>query len=202
MHIEFLVEEPSAEVALNNILAKILKNQATFAIHPHQGKLDLLRKLPGRLRAYRAWIPADWRIVVLMDADREDCRELKARMEQESKLAYFPTKSSPRDGVFGVVNRLAVEELEAWFFGDVEGLRKAYPRIPRSLSKNARFRDPDAIVGGTWEALEHLLQRHGYFQGGLTKIEAARNISRFMDPSRNRSRSFQVFREGVLACLA
>ncbi len=33
--------------------------------------------------------------------------------------------------------------------------------------------DPDAIPGGTWEAFERVLQRSGYFQTGLRKLEAA-----------------------------
>jgi len=66
-----------------------------------------------------------------------------------------------------------------------------------SLGAKAKFRDPDAIEGGTWEALESELQRKGYFQGGLAKIEAAKAISSYMDPERNRSKSFQVFRDGL-----
>ncbi|HIK10868.1 MAG TPA: hypothetical protein IGS52_11460 [Oscillatoriaceae cyanobacterium M33_DOE_052] len=46
MHIEFLVEEMSAQVALQNILAKIFFGyHITFDIHPYQGKLDLINKL-------------------------------------------------------------------------------------------------------------------------------------------------------------
>ncbi len=96
------------------------------------------------------------------------------------------------------MNRIAVEELEAWFFGDVQALRAAYPRISPTLAQRAKFRDSDAITGGTWEALERELQRVGYFAGGLSKITAAREISLHMDPARNRSKSFQVFREGLL----
>jgi hypothetical protein len=41
------------------------------------------------------------------------------------------------------------------------------------------------------------LRRAGYYPGGLPKIEVARNISEHMDPDRNTSRSFQVFREAL-----
>ena len=60
------------------------------------------------------------------------------------------------------------------------------------------YRDPDAIRGGTWEALERELKRVGYFKGGLGKIEAAKAISAQMDPERNISNSFQVFMKGLL----
>jgi hypothetical protein len=85
---------------------------------------------------------------------------------------------------------VAIEEIEAWFFGDVIALGDSFPRIPGNLDKKERYFDPDAIAGGTWEALERVMQRAGYFQGGLAKIEAARAISRRMEPHRNRSTSF------------
>ncbi|HEO69753.1 MAG TPA: DUF4276 family protein [Candidatus Hydrogenedentes bacterium] len=83
--------------------------------------------------------------------------------------------------------------------GDVKAIEAAYPRVRASVAGKARYRDPDKIKGGTWEALERVLQRAGYHRGGLAKIKAAQDIVSHMDPSRNTSRSFQVFREGLLA---
>ncbi|MFP4121181.1 MAG: hypothetical protein ACOC07_13985 [Coleofasciculus sp.] len=51
--------------------------------------------------------------------------------------------------------------------------------------------------GGTWEALEALLQEKGYYQGGLNKVEVARAISEYMKPENNQSLSFQCFNSGV-----
>lgn len=73
MHLEFLVEEPSAEAALENLLPLMLGAAVTYQIHVHQGKQDLLLKLPARLRGYRRWLPPEWRIVALVDEDRQDC---------------------------------------------------------------------------------------------------------------------------------
>lgn len=200
MHIEFLVEELSAEAALLNIVPKILGYNASFAIHPHQGKPDLLKKLPGILTAYKAWLPEDWRICVLIDGDKEDCKKLKARLERIARNRGLLTKSAASGtSNFQVLNRLAIEELEAWFFGDIQALHTAYPRVSLSLGQKAKYRDPDAIKGGTWETLERVLKRVGYYPSGLAKITAAREISAYMQPSQNRSRSFQVFREGLLA---
>lgn len=199
MHIEFLVEEPSAEAALSNILPKVFEPTTSFAIHPYQGKQDLLKKLPSRLRGYKAWLPREWRIVILIDADDEDCRRLKGRLEDIAQNSNLLTKSAARNSSnFQVLNRLAIEELEAWFLGDIEALNAAYPRISLNLGNKAKYRDPDAITGGTWEALERELKRVGYFTGGLSKISAAREISLHMVPERNRSHSFQVFRRGLL----
>jgi len=38
-----------------------------------------------------------------------------------------------------------------------------------------------------------VLQRKGYHQGGLEKLRAARDISQYMNPTENTSKSFQVF---------
>lgn len=198
MHLELLVEEPSAEAALRVLVPKI-RPDVSFAVHPHQGKPDLLSKLPVKLRAYRHWLPQDWRIVVLVDRDRDDCRALKADLERAAAEAGFDTRSSARPAArFHVLNRMAIEELEAWYFGDVEALACAYPRVSRTLGAKRPYRDPDAIAGGTWEALQRVLQRAGYYRQGLPKIEAAQRVSEFMDPARNSSTSFQVFRDGLV----
>jgi hypothetical protein len=195
-HIEFLLEEQSMEAALEALLPKILPGRS-FALHPHEGKPDLLRNLSAMLRSYRRWLPTNSGIVVLVDEDRQDCRELKAELERAAARAGFCTRSSAQGRRFQVVNWIAIEELEAWFFGDVPALVRAYPRVPATLDRKAGFRDPDAIRGGTWEALERILQQAGYHRGGLSKIAAARDIAAHMEPGRNRSRSFNGFVRAV-----
>ena len=203
MHIEFLVEEESAEVALYNLVPEIIGSAISFDVHVFQGKRDLLNQLPRRLVGYSRWIPETWRIVVLVDEDRQDCHSLKHELDQAARRAGFATRSvvNPNQS-FQVLNRVAIEELEAWFFGDVEALRRAYPRIPQHLASRRGYRNPDAIRGGTREALERELKRVGYFSGGMPKIEVARTVSAFMNPDRNGSRSFQVFRDGLRAVVS
>jgi len=203
LHIEFLTEETSAQVALQHLLPKILGEHITFDIRVYRGKPDLINKLPDRLQGYKSWIPPEWRIVVLIDEDREDCQDLKAKLEAIAKDAGFVTKTSAAQGeFFQVLNRIAVEELEAWFFGDISAICAAYPKIPVSLGSKASYRDPDAISGGTAEALERILRKAGYHSGGLEKVKAAKEISLNMIPSRNTSKSFQVFRDGLKALIA
>ena len=201
MHVEFFLEEPSTRETLKAILPKILSNNVTFDFLVFEGKDDLLNNLSVRLMGYR-WIPDDWRIVVLIDEDRRDCHELKAKLEKAAEEAGFVTKSNaaPNES-FQVVNRLAIEELEAWFFGDIEALHAAYSRVSINLQYQARYRDPDAIRGGTYEALERLLIRAHYYTGKLPKTEVAQNIAQHMEPNRNRSKSFQVFVEGLKTCV-
>lgn len=81
-------------------------------------------------------------------------------------------------------------------------MQLAYPRLPASLSRRRPYRNPDAIAGGTAEALERELQRAGYHKAGLAKTQAARDIAPYMDPFRNSSKSFQVFCEGLISLTA
>lgn len=202
MHLEILVEEPSAKSALEILVPKIIGERISFNIIQFQGKSDLLKKLPDRMRGYARWLPPDYRIMVLIDEDRQDCYRLKQQLETIAVQAGLITKAGATGGsTFQVVNRIAVEELEAWFFGDFEALRLAYPRLPVSLPNRHPYRDPDAIGGGTAEEMERVLQHAGYHKGGLAKIQAASDIAPHMIPERNRSKSFQVFREGLLSLI-
>ncbi len=110
MHFEFLVEEASLESALTQILPKILPSTVTFKIHAFRGKYDLICKLPNRLKGYQAWLPPDWKIVILIDEDREDCLKLKNKLEDIAILAGLITKSSgQKNKYFQVLNRIVVE---------------------------------------------------------------------------------------------
>lgn len=196
MHIEILVEEQSMEETLKILLPRMLSPETTYRILNFQGKQNLLKQLPARLRGYK-WISDDYRIVVLLDEDRQNCVDLKQQLEAAAQLAGLSTKTSAGSSRFQVLNRIVVEELEAWFLGDIDAMRQAYPNLPETLPH--KFKNPDAVANGTWETLERTMKRHGYFKGGYAKVEAARAISAHMDPDRNRSKSFQVFRDGLLA---
>ncbi len=198
MHIEFLIEEASAEIVLTEIVPKILGDEVTFKVHDFRGKTNLLNKLPQRMKGYYNLLKyqEDWRIVVLIDEDRQNCLELKKQLEDIAIQEGLSTHSISES--FQVLNRIAVEELEAWFFGDIDSLRTNYPRVPSNLTKRASYRDPDEIKGGTWEALERILSSAGYYtKGFMPKTEVARNIAPFMNPELNTSKSFQVFRDGL-----
>ena len=199
MHLEFLVEEASLESALTQLVPKILPSTVSSKIHAFRGKTDLLAKLPNRLKGYQAWLPPNWKLVILIDEDREDCLELKQELEKMAISSGLITKSScQKNKSFQVLNRIVVEELEAWFFGDVQAICQAYPKVSANLATQQPYRDPDAIKGGTWEALERVLRRAGYHQGGLEKYKASSEISQYMNPELNRSKSFQVFYRGLL----
>jgi Domain of unknown function (DUF4276) len=196
MHIEFLIEDYSGGEALKEFLPLCLAPDTEYQVRNFSGKSDLLKKLPDRLKGYKAWIPHDYLIVVLIDRDDQDCIGLKQQLEDIATNAGFITKTK-NNRCFQVLNRIMIEELESWFFGDVDAIVKAYPGVKSSLAQQEKYRDPDAIQGGTWEALERILQRARHHQGGLDKPKAAREIAQCMNPQNNRSKSFQVFYEGL-----
>jgi len=196
-HLEILVEELSMEAFLGALLPRVLGSDHTFAVHPFQGKPDLLGKLEARLRGYAAWLPDDWRIVVLVDRDDDDCRALKKHLEWAAAAAGLRTRSRSGARSWHLVNRIAIEELEAWYFGDWEAVVGAYPGVPVSVPKRKGLRDPDAIAGGTWEALERIMRKHGYFKTGLRKLEVAQAVGARIEPERCRSRSFLRFHEAL-----
>lgn len=189
-HVEVLVEEPSMEAALRVLLPRILGDLA-FEIYQHDSKAELLKRLPARLRGYASWLPANSRILVVIDRDDDNPDTLWGRLERIARQAGF----GPRRAL--VINRLAIEELEAWYFGDWTAVHQAYSRVPANVPQQARYRRSDEVKGGTWEAFEQVLQRAGYFATGLRKIEAARAISTYMLPARNMSPSFGALRDAL-----
>lgn len=196
-HLEILVEERSAEEALRALLPRFI-GSTTFEVYSYGGKRDLLAKLPSRLRGYAAWLPGSWRVIVLVDRDGDDCMALKRQLTGAAVEAGLVTRSKA-GGRAAAIGRIAIEELEAWYFGDWEAVRQAYPKVSASIPEQSRYRDPDAISGGTWEAFEKILQAGGYMKGGLRKGDAARAVAAQMQPERNKSRSFQVFWRAVTA---
>ncbi|MEN8220647.1 MAG: DUF4276 family protein [Pseudomonadota bacterium] len=161
-------------------------------MHNFKDKKRLLKQLPKRMPSYANFRQADWRIVVLVDRDSEDCKQLKQQLCATSRVI-----TQKKGNV--VLHRIAIEELEAWFLGDIPAIRVEYPKVPTNLAKKKNFRDPDAIKGGTWETLDKLLKDYGY--QGLFKTEFARRVAPHMDIENNRSKSFQVFRDGLITLI-
>jgi hypothetical protein len=189
------------EAFLRALLPRLLPGGCTFEVHPFQGKDDLMDKLEARLRAYAKWLPDDWRIIVLVDRDDDDCQTLKQRLDAMASAAGLSTRSSSGGQLWQVVNRIAIEELEAWYFGDWQAVCRAYPKVSLTVPNREGYRNPDTIRG-TWEAFERILKQQGYFRTGLRKVEAARAIGAHFDPACTRSRSFVQFRDAIAEATA
>jgi Domain of unknown function (DUF4276) len=188
-HIEFLVEEPSMESFLNEVLPRLV-GDTSFKIHAYQGKMDLMSKLGARLRGYAQWLPQDMRVIVIVDRDSENCLTLKRRMENEAKRANLTSRCVAANSQWQIATRIAIEELEAWYFGNWEAVSAAYPNVPMDIPRRASYRESDNILGGTWETFERILGQRNYFTTGLRKVEAASNIGMHFDTEKCSSPSF------------
>jgi hypothetical protein len=177
----FLLEEPSTKYLLDGLLPRLMPGWVAgqhFLRVPHEGKSDLDRSLPRKLAAWR--VPGD-RFVVLRDNDAAVCEDVKARL----------TRLCADSGRADTLVRLVCQELEGWYLGDLDALAQAFgdSRVCAPAVRK-RFTDPDAWVKPSAE-LQRLLPA---FQKG----QAARRMGQALgDAGDNRSRSFQVFLEGV-----
>lgn len=178
MKLIFLLEESSMKYLLDEILPRILPENISFQTIPHSGKRDLERSIPRKLRGWNE--PGDIRFVILHDQDNKDCSELKKQLLETCK--------ENTDRPFVV--RISCQELEAWYFGDLNALAQAYhkPKL-RQLAYQRRYRVPDAIPMPK-EELRKLLPEH-------QQISGAKRVAPFMDIEQNSSVSFQQFVKGV-----
>jgi hypothetical protein len=176
--IVFLVEEPSMEALLLELLPRIInQTKYTFRIIPHEGKGDLQKSIPRKLRA---WQNPNAKFVILHDKDSHDCVNLKEKL-----MNLCPEYHKSR-----ILIRIVCTELESWFLGDFEAIAVAFSKP--NLVKRARktkFNNPDTITNAA-EELEKLLP-------GYQKLIGARKIAPHLELSQNRSSSFQTFLNGL-----
>jgi hypothetical protein len=171
----FLLEEYSMKVLLDGLLPRLFP-EIQFLCVPHEGKQDLEKSIPRKLRA---WREPGVRFCVIRDNDGGDCVALKER------LIAMCTEGGRTDTLV----RIACQELEAWYFGAPDALAETFgdERL-RGLAAMSRFRDPDTIV----QPSAALLERVPAFQ----KVSGARSMARGLTRE-NRSHSFQVLLAGL-----
>jgi len=213
MHFEILVEGQTELTALSILMSKILGeyNQPhTWKIHKHQGigrlpdnlsakpktyDRTLLHNLPSKLRAYGNSMGKQEVVVLLTDLDRrEDCIAFKNELYSVLDLC----KQKPNFLV-----RIAIEELESWYFGDRDAIIKAF----QHCNKKA-FEDyiQDAQCG-TWEKLAEVIHPGGikalenYGRRSVRILEEKRKwaaaLAPIMNVEKNNSPSFCCFRDGL-----
>lgn len=185
--LEFLVEEPSMASVLRHLLPKILPDiwqldQNCF-IRVHEGKQDLQRSLPKKIRAARNKHGYSY-FVVVQDQDSNDCRVLKRELVRICEEAR-----GGADNVLILV-RIVCHELESWYLGDQNALLAVFPELNRQgFFGKARLRNPDVYVNPKMELRKRI--------GDYPQIETARLFASIMTVDNNRSRSFHCFVEGV-----
>jgi hypothetical protein len=174
--IVFLLEERSMRELLEGMLPRLFPD-LQFKCISHEGKQDLEKSVPRKLKA---WTEPGARFIIVRDNDGGDCHGQKRRLAGLCEGCGRDT----------VLVRIACQELEAWYLGDPEALATAYgdARLAK-IGAKARFRDPDEVTNPS-RALADLVPE---FQ----KLSGARRLAQHLTPTRNSSRSFQVFIEGV-----
>lgn len=213
MHFEILVEGQTELTVLSILMNKILGeyNQPhTWKIHKHQGvgrlpddfseepnpkDRTLLHNLPSKLRAYGNSMGDNEAVVLLIDLDdREDCIEFKA--EINTILDFCEQKP-----IFLI--RIAIEELESWYFGDRNAIIQAFINYNENVFESY-IQDSQC---GTWEKLAEIIH-----PGGINTLESfGRRSVRILEEKRkwavaiapnmnveeNNSPSFCCFRDGL-----
>jgi len=174
----FLLEESSMQEVLEIILPKILPAGVEFLCIPHEGKQDLARSIPRKLRAWRS---PEVRFVVIHDQDSVDCVVLKQQL----------LKLCEEGGRPETLVRIVCHELESWFLGDLGAVETAYQLSGLAKRQQGRkFRQPDELNNAAQE-LKRLVRRY-------QKLEGARRIAPHMNlGDANRSRSFHIFLAGL-----
>lgn len=201
MFFEILLEGASDVPVVKEILKRQfnLQEGIDFRIHPHRGKgklpqnplsrpdhknRGLFDQLPAKLRGY-SYLPEGYCVIVLVDSDSTDCRELKASLVD----LYQSLDKRPRCILF----RIAVEETESWFLADREAILKAYPKAKTQKLINTV---PDSIIGA-WEHLAEALNRKPQDCDGSDKIEWSTKISPHLDLTQPKSPSLRAFVNGI-----
>lgn len=175
MKLVFLLEEKSMKYFLDGILPKILPEDVAFITIPHEGKSDLQKSIPRKLRG---WNEPNVKFVIVQDQDMNDCVALKQKLLD---LCGADTHEK--------IIRIACHELEAWYFGDLEAVSKAYGKDLSAISRKKMYQIPDNIISPKGE-LKKILPEH-------QQISGAKKIAEYIDVDKNTSTSFRVFVSGV-----
>jgi len=171
----FLLEEYSMKVLLDGLLPRLFPG-LPFLCVPHEGKQDLEKSIPRKLRA---WQEPGVRFCVIRDNDGADCVKVKESLASLCEQAGQPD----------TLVRIACQELEAWYFGAPQALADAFGAVGlRDIAARARFRDPDRIVQPA-AALTELVPE---FQ----KVSGARSMASAL-PRESGSHSFRVLIAGL-----
>ncbi len=179
--IEILTEEPSMEYFLRGLLPRILPGDYAVDINcfirPHEGKSDLKRSIPRKMKAYPRY-GYHVKVLIIHDQDSNDCIALKKSLVDLLDGSSIPT-----------IIRIACRELENWYLGDFYSLQMLFPNIKAEhQSAKSKFRNPDNLTGS--DEIEHLAKN-------FSKTETARLIGHIIDIENNRSNSFRQFITGL-----
>lgn len=176
MILVFLLEELSMKVFLEGLLPRLLPDGVQFQLIAHEGKADLDRSIPRKLKA---WRDPTARFIIVRDQDSSDCVALKA------KLVKLCVEAGRGDALV----RIACQELEAWILGDLQAVDQVYGTQCAAQQNKTKFRDPDKINKPSQQLAELI--------PGFGKVGTARALGGKVDVENTRSHSFAQFVSGI-----
>ena len=184
--LEFLVEEKSMAEILRVLLPRILSFpwvlDENYFIRPHEGKSDLRRSIPKKLKGFAQHKERTTGFVIIQDQDSCDCKQLKQELVDLCNAHHAEN--------IKFLVRIVCHELEAWYLGDMQALHAVFPRFnPDKYSKKAQFRQPDACVNPKL-TLKDIV-------GSYSQITTAKKIASYINIETNCSESFKQFVSGI-----
>jgi hypothetical protein len=176
MKLVFLLEEPSMQAALEGILPRLIPG-VWFQCVPHEGKQDLEKSVPRKLRG---WREPGVRFIVVRDQDSADCHDVKNILVALCQEAKRPD----------TLVRVACRELEAWFLGDLQAVERGLGIENLACRQGkTRYREPDHN-GNPFQELRRLVPTY-------QKVSGARRIGSHLTLDHPRSHSFAIFLQGI-----
>lgn len=173
-----LVEEPSMKKLIDVLLPRILNPEITFLCIPHEGKQDLEKSIPRKLKAF----DSKTKFIIIRDQDSGDCLQVK------NKLLHLCQQAGRTDATI----RIVCHELESWFLGDLNAVEIAMGSKKNTLKKlqsKQKYTYPDRLNSAKQELKKIAPSYQPNSQAGI--------IGKNLDLNKNQSHSFQVFIETI-----
>lgn len=170
------------EAFLEGVLPRLLPDHVHTILIPHEGKSDLERSIPRKLRAWRT---PNTSFVVVRDQDSADCRSVKQRLLELCHDGGRPD----------TLVRIACRELEAYYLGAPETLTQVTGQHAWQRGALRKvLRAPDEV-----DRPSHLVMEHA---PGFGKVSLARAMGRVIPLDQSRSTSFLTLLRGIRAVAA
>lgn len=144
---------------------------------PHQGKQDLEKSIPRKVRGWN--VPEDI-FIIIRDQDSGDCAVIKQHL----------VELCARAGKVPALVRIACRELESWYLGDLAAVGRVYGKPTLSRRQGSiKFRSPDSLGSPSGE-LKQLIPE-------FAKLSGATSIGKEISLMNNKSNSFNVLLAGI-----
>ena len=173
----FFLEEPSAKEMLKGILPRIISENVLVKYVVFQGKQDLEKRLPIRLRA---WQYPNAKFVVMRDKDNGDCIKIKNALREKCVQSGKPN----------TLIRIACHELESFYLGDLLAVQDSIgPNNISQLQYKAKYRNPDVLANASQELKK--------ISPDYQKVSGSRAIGVLLNIENNTSNSFNSLIAGI-----